>query len=1063
MAFKGDAAQIPLSNILQALLLNAQQGVLNIESANSLHRLRVLPNGIRLLNTANNRPDVLRAVLLKSRIVTETQFANVFSSWTPGTTYPGEFLILRRILTPELASTTVLHQIENILLELIITPDIKYEFVIDLDPTPYEIFDPETTGKDFIFNANALLMEALRREDELQRIRQHIPSASEIFVSAGKPGSFGKLSEQFQIPLAEIKPFLTGEYSVEQITHLTSLCSFEVYSVLNALLKNSSIRVLTVEEKKSLADRFRKCLRLDDSRQVLQNILASDPTDSESRGKLIAVLEKTKATADELAPHYLYLADQFSTEDPQKAEAFLKKAVDVFPLNVAANERLLDLYHGRDNKAAFLAVARSLVSAVNAGADCVSVIELLTRATTYYPDEPLLFESLAEAHIQAKDHPSAISCLTTAADLYSQQGAVDKHASLSVALSRLTSRSLPTPKRGRQRPENTIRPSSRLIRLVSLYGFVGLLSLLVLFVVTLELSSRSAYAQVTDSVSRHCDSGNLVAARTALERFLRDYPYSTRVTLANSRLAELKRVIRQQQEAKVATERREAELADVNYGKAKVAFDLQDYIRAYDLLKSINLNVAHSERRAQVAQLLGQLESYFQQAKALLARADAAEQAGNFEESHSLKRELLSRFPYSYSARDLVFPVKIDSRPPRADVFVDGTLVGQTPLVLRLSVGHHQSVSLTRRGFKGVDLTKSGRGQPGLNVLKMSSVSVSLEKEAHWVFNGRGSIEGFPAVDRENVYFGTRSGVIYCLKQGTGEMVWQFTIPGSMDFSGGLYCWERVLYFGSYDGRLYALDAASGKPVLQPFQATPESLPIKIAPSRPSASGVVVFNCERRKLVGFSLASRQPTWSFAATGGDLLGEPLSADGRIYIALSNGDLNVLEQDTGRLLKKLSVGSEIHSRGDVFGAMYCVTTPQSTLHSINLGSGVKTLVHGFEEQLSCPPVSHETGVLAVATTGRLYSLSFGGEVLWSCALGDSVAPDAFPLIHGSKILVGTERGRIHCLDRQTGVVDWIFQSGSQSNRSPRRVLSRGVAVGSYFFIGLEDGNFFCFYIE
>ena len=65
MAFQGDVAQIPLSNILQALLLNGQEGVLRIELGGLKRRIRLLKKGLRLLNHESGYPDLLKQVLIK--------------------------------------------------------------------------------------------------------------------------------------------------------------------------------------------------------------------------------------------------------------------------------------------------------------------------------------------------------------------------------------------------------------------------------------------------------------------------------------------------------------------------------------------------------------------------------------------------------------------------------------------------------------------------------------------------------------------------------------------------------------------------------------------------------------------------------------------------------------------------------------------------------------------------------------------------------------------------------------------------------------------------------------
>ena len=111
MAFRGDIAQIPLSYILQALMMNGQEGILTLESEAFRAKLFILQTGIRPLNFEREDPDLLKHILLKQKLLTELQFQNVFSTWVPGSTHPGDFLINRRILSPETVESELRQQL----------------------------------------------------------------------------------------------------------------------------------------------------------------------------------------------------------------------------------------------------------------------------------------------------------------------------------------------------------------------------------------------------------------------------------------------------------------------------------------------------------------------------------------------------------------------------------------------------------------------------------------------------------------------------------------------------------------------------------------------------------------------------------------------------------------------------------------------------------------------------------------------------------------------------------------------------------------------------------------
>jgi outer membrane protein assembly factor BamB len=66
-----------------------------------------------------------------------------------------------------------------------------------------------------------------------------------------------------------------------------------------------------------------------------------------------------------------------------------------------------------------------------------------------------------------------------------------------------------------------------------------------------------------------------------------------------------------------------------------------------------------------------------------------------------------------------------------------------------------------------------------------------------------------PVVVKNTVYFGSGDGNVYALDAATGEQRWKFktgdVVHASPAFADG------VLFFGSWDSYFYAVDAATGK------------------------------------------------------------------------------------------------------------------------------------------------------------------------------------------------------------------------------------------------------------
>jgi len=78
----------------------------------------------------------------------------------------------------------------------------------------------------------------------------------------------------------------------------------------------------------------------------------------------------------------------------------------------------------------------------------------------------------------------------------------------------------------------------------------------------------------------------------------------------------------------------------------------------------------------------------------------------------------------------------------------------------------------------------------------------------YWIFEYGGSVEGC-GIDEDVVYFGSCDYHIYAVDAESGKMVWKFRTGGSVpNFSPAFH--GDVLFLSSYDNYLYCLDKRRG-------------------------------------------------------------------------------------------------------------------------------------------------------------------------------------------------------------------------------------------------------------
>jgi eukaryotic-like serine/threonine-protein kinase len=162
-----------------------------------------------------------------------------------------------------------------------------------------------------------------------------------------------------------------------------------------------------------------------------------------------------------------------------------------------------------------------------------------------------------------------------------------------------------------------------------------------------------------------------------------------------------------------------------------------------------------------------------------------------------------------------------------------------------------------------------------------------------------------PVVDAELVYFGSGDGNVYALEAATGRMRWSFHTGNVVHASPALA--NGLLYVGSWDSYFYALDAASGAARWR-FKTGEDpaiSNQVGIQSSAVVAGNTVYFGCRDSNLYALDATSGERRWAFDNKGSWVIGSPTVRDGRVYFATSDSALvRVLDAASGTPLFSLS---------------------------------------------------------------------------------------------------------------------------------------------------------------
>ena len=186
-------------------------------------------------------------------------------------------------------------------------------------------------------------------------------------------------------------------------------------------------------------------------------------------------------------------------------------------------------------------------------------------------------------------------------------------------------------------------------------------------------------------------------------------------------------------------------------------------------------------------------------------------------------------------------------------------------------------------------------------------------KGVKWAFKTDGWVLSSPALAGGLVYFGSDDQNLYALDAATGAEKWKFSTAGPVRSSPAVVA--GTVYFGSYDGAFYALDAASGK------------LKWKYV----TAAGEKHF--EAKGLHGYlPHAQTVPDiWDF------FLSSPVVSDGLVYFGSGDGNVYAFDAETGQLKWKFATQNVVHSSPAVAGGVVYVGSWDSYLYALDAATG------------------------------------------------------------------------------------------------------------------------------
>jgi outer membrane protein assembly factor BamB len=340
------------------------------------------------------------------------------------------------------------------------------------------------------------------------------------------------------------------------------------------------------------------------------------------------------------------------------------------------------------------------------------------------------------------------------------------------------------------------------------------------------------------------------------------------------------------------------------------------------------------------------------------------------------------------------------------------------------------------------------RGDPALTGVASGGLPDDLA--LLWSFEAEGAIVSSPVIADGRIFFGSDDGHVYAVEAATGEKAWSFATEDIIEAPPLVH--EGVVYIGSSDFHFYALDAATGSLVWK--YETDDQILGGANVVRVVGRTRIVVGCYDNRLYCFDAAGGELVWTYE-TNNYVNGTPAVVDDRIVFGGCDAVLHVVDPARGEAAAKIPLGEECHVAGSVavadgrvylghYGnAFVCVdldraevrwtyTSPRFPFFSSPAIGADRVVFGGRDKQLHCADRADGTPLWTVRTRRKV---------------------DGSPVICDDKVVFGSGDGRLYVVGLSDGRELWSYDIGQSIFSSP--AVAAGMIV-----IGANDGRLYAF---
>ena len=328
-----------------------------------------------------------------------------------------------------------------------------------------------------------------------------------------------------------------------------------------------------------------------------------------------------------------------------------------------------------------------------------------------------------------------------------------------------------------------------------------------------------------------------------------------------------------------------------------------------------------------------------------------------------------------------------------------------------------------------------------------------------------GEVISSPTVSGNIVYVGSGDGRLYALDVRTGARRWMYEAGGAIATTPAVS--RGRVFFGTRGGTYVAAEAGSGQRIWSFRTGAPLKLPWGhesgdyYVSSPVVVGGTVIFGGADGVVYALDVVTGEVRWR-ARTGGRIRSSPAVSAGHVVVGSYDGIVYCFSLRTGAERWRFATAGDtlqsekfgfdrrsIQSSPAIANGVVYIGARDGFLYALDLESGKERWHYDHKVSWVNASAAIADGMIYTASSDAAFVQAVDAQTgieKWRTNVDAPVWSS--PAVSGDHLYVGDFIGRLHAIDRRDGKDLWKFRTASQ-------ILSSPAVWGTLVLVGSTDG--------